>query len=321
MTRRLGPLTVSDLGLGCMGMSTTYGRPDADAARATLLAALDEGVTLFDTAEMYGNGHNERFVGEVLGHRREEVVLASKTGIRTLPGLGLPIGVDGRPKTVRAAIDGSLQRLGTDVIDLYYLHRVDPRVPVAETIGAMSEAVQAGKIRHLGISEATAADLRSAHATHPLAALQIEWSLFSRDLESEVISVGRDLGIGLVAYSPLGRGMLTGAPSGTTDLALVDYRRFLPRWRRRNLAENLRQVGVVQQIAAELDATAGQVALAWVLRQGADVVPIPGTTKVRHLRSNLGAAALELTEDQMRRLDQLRPSGSRYDSGTGVPRA
>lgn len=318
----LGPITVSPLGLGCMGMAGAYGRADAAESTATIDRALERGVTLFDTAEMYGNGRNETFVGRALGSRRADVVLATKTGVRTLPVLGLPVGVDGRPASIRKAIDGSLRRLGTDWIDLYYLHRIDPRVPVEESIGAMAEAVTAGKLRHLGVSEPSADELRRAHATHPLAAVQMEWSLFSREIEAEVLPTARELGIGVVAYSPLGRGMLTGDPTGTTDLKLVDYRRFLPRWRRAHLAENLRQVEIVRQIAAELDATAAQVALAWVLQQGEDVVPIPGTTKPRHLESNLAACDLTLTADHLERLGNLRASGERYSGGgQGIPGA
>lgn len=317
--RRLGPLTVSPLGLGCMGMSTTYGRPDPASARATIDRALERGITLFDTAEMYGNGHNERFVGEVLGRRRADVTLATKTGIWAIPFVGLPVGLDGRPERIRAAIDGSLRRLGTDWIDLYYLHRVDPRVPVEESVGAMAEGVTAGKIRQLGVSEATPDQIRRAHATHPLAAIQMEWSLFSRDLEAEALGVARELGIGVVAYSPLGRGMLTGSASATTQLGLFDYRRFLPRWRKANLAANLRQVEVVRAVADEIGATPAQVALAWVLGQGEDVVPIPGTTKPRNLDANLAALDVRLTPEQVARLDALSAVGARYATSHGVP--
>lgn len=306
-----GQRVVVDVGLGCMGMSLVYGRPDTDSSRQAIARAIDLGITLIDTAEMYGRGSSERLVGQALGERRDAVVLATKTGIRTMPGLGLPIGLDGRPESIRRAIDRSLERLGTDRIDLYYLHRVDPRVPVEESIGAMAEAVAAGKILHLGVSEATSEQIRRAHATHPLAAIQMEWSLFSREVKERALDTARELGIGVVCYSPLGRGMLTGSPSATTNLPLLDFRRFLPRWRRRNLAENLRQVEVVRQVAREAGASPAQVALAWLLAKGDDVVPIPGTTSPNHLASNLAATRLSLTGAQIARLDRITAAGKR----------
>lgn len=316
-SRRIGDQVVSALGLGCMGMSAVYGRPDAAEARATLDRAIDLGVTLFDTADMYGNGHNERFVGEALRGRRDRIRLATKTGITTVPVLGLPRGVDGRPARIRRALDASLQRLGTDHVDLYYLHRVDPQVPIEDSVGAMAEAVAAGKVLQLGLSEATADELRRACAVHPIMALQTEWSLFSRDLEVDVLPAARSLGVAIVAYSPLGRGMLTGSPASTTRLPLIDYRRFLPRWRRANLQANLHEVGVVRSVADEVGATPGQVALAWVLARGEDVVPIPGTKRRKYLEQNLGALDVVLSPDQLARLDGISASGDRYGSGTG----
>jgi aryl-alcohol dehydrogenase-like predicted oxidoreductase len=233
--RQLGDLQVGAIGLGCMGMAMVYGRPDPTEARATIDQALDGGVTLLDTADMYGNGPSERFVGNAIRGRRERVVLATKTGITTRRFTGMPKGVDGQPDRIRRAAEESLRRLGTDYVDLYYLHRVDPRVPIEESVGAIADLVTAGKARAVGVSEVSPEELRRAHAIHPVAAVQMEWSLFSRELESELVPTARDLGVGLVAYSPLGRGMLTGSAQATTDLPLIDYRRFLPRWRRANL--------------------------------------------------------------------------------------
>lgn len=317
--RRLGPLDVGPLGLGCMGMSTAYGRPDEASSKATLERAVERGVILFDTADMYGRGANEELLGRHLHRVRERIVLATKTGILTMPGLGLPIGVDASPARIARAADASLRRLRTDVIDLYYLHRVDPRVPIEESIGAMAELVRAGKVRALGVSEVTADQLRRAHAEHPLAAVQLEWSLFSRDAERDIVSVAHELGIGVVAYSPLGRGMLTGSPEATTRLALVDYRRLLPRWSRRNLAANLAQVEVVREIADEVGARPAQVALAWLLGHDRDVVPIPGTKRPARLDENLAALEVTLTAEQRNRLDHLKAAGGRYRSGSGVP--
>ena len=318
-TRRLGPLQVSPLGLGCMGMSTAYGRPDEASSKATLERALERGVTLFDTADMYGRGANEKLLGRHLHDVRDEIVLATKTGILTMPGLGLPIGLDASPARIARAADASLRRLRTDVIDLYYLHRVDSRVPIEESIGAMAELVDAGKVRALGVSEVTADELRRAHAAHPIAAVQMEWSLFSRDPERSVVPTAHELGIGIVAYSPLGRGMLTGSPAATTQIGLVDYRRLLPRWNRRNLAENLAQVQVVGEVADEVGARPAQVALAWLLGHDPDVVPIPGTKRPGYLDENLAALDLTLSADQRDRLDALRAAGGRYRSGSGVP--
>lgn len=318
-TRRLGPLRVSPLGLGCMGMSAVYGRPDEASSKATLQRALDRGVTLFDTADMYGRGANEKLLGRHLRGARNDIVLATKTGILTMPGLGLPMGVDASPAHIARAAEASLRRLRTEVIDLYYLHRVDPRVPIEESIGAMAALVRAGKVRALGISEVTADELRRAHAEHPIAAVQLEWSLFSRDPERDVVPLAHELGVGVVAYSPLGRGMLTGSPAATTQLSVVDYRRLLPRWNRRNLAENLGQVQVVREVADEVGARPAQVALAWLLGHDSGVVPIPGTKRPAYLDENLAALDLTLTADQRERLSILRAAGDRYRSRSGVP--
>ncbi len=317
--RSVGPLPVSALGLGCMGMSYAYGPPDRGEALATLRRALDLGVTLLDTADMYGAGHNEELVAEVLPGRRDEIVLATKFGILTGPD-GRPNGVDGSPAHVRRACEASLRRLGVDAIDLYYLHRPDPRVPIEDTVGAMGELVAAGHVRHLGLSEASAATVRRAAAVHPIAAVQSEWSVFSRDVEAEVVPACRELGIGLVPYSPLGRGLLTGALTDADDLAADDFRRTLPRFADAAFARNLEAVAVVRGIAAARGATPGQVALAWLLAQGADVVPIPGTKRVRYLEENLGALAVQLSPEDRARLEALRPEGDRYPDMSWVER-
>jgi len=314
--RLLGSLATSAQGLGCMGLATVYGRVDPAEARATLDAAIEAGVTMLDTADMYGNGVSETFVGEAIKGRRDNLVIATKTGILTRRVTGMPKGLDGRPAHIRTALDKSLRRLGTEVIDLYYLHRVDPRVPIEESVGAIGDLVAQGKVRHVGVSETTAAQLRRAHATHPITAVQLEWSLFTRDLEREVLPAARELGIGVVAYSPLGRGMLTGSPQATTTLPLIDYRRFLQRWRRANLQANLRSVETVRGIGQRLGATPGQVALAWVLSRGADVVPIPGTKRPKYLRENLGANEVRLDDDALRTLDGLVVQGDRYPRGS-----
>jgi aryl-alcohol dehydrogenase-like predicted oxidoreductase len=316
---RTGP-QVSALGLGCMGMSVAYGSPDRTEALATLHAALDAGVTLLDTADIYGDGHNERLVGEALAGRREEVVLATKVGIVVDPGTLLPAGVNGHPDYVRTAIDRSLARLGVEHIDLYYLHRPDPTVPIEETIGAMAELATAGKVRHLGLSEASADTIRRAHAVAPIAAVQTEWSLFSRDIERAVVPTCRQLGIGLVPYSPLGRGLLTGASTGSTTLADDDFRRTLPRWQPGNLTTNIGLVDQIRAVAARHHATPAQIALAWLLAQGPDVVPIPGTKRRTYLTENLGALQLTLTQADLYRLDALRVAGERYPDMNWVDR-
>lgn len=316
--RRVGDLEVSALGLGCMGMSFAYGTADDTESIATLHHALDIGVNLLDTADMYGRGDNERLLSTVLADRRDEVVLATKFGILVDPDTGYPTGkVDGSPSYVHAAVDASLRRLGIDVIDLYYLHRIDPDVPVEETVGAMAQLVAAGKVRAIGLSEASAENLRRAASVHPIAALQSEWSIFSRDIETDVLPAAREVGATVVPYSPLGRGMLTGA---AITPAAGDFRTTLPRWQGDNLTANLELVDEVRSVAAEVGATAGQVALAWLLAQGDDVVPIPGTKRRRYLDENVGSSGVELTGDQLARLSALEPSGDRYPDMSWVNR-
>ncbi len=295
--RTLGDaLDVSAIGLGCMGMSFAYGTADEDESRATLLAAVDAGVTMFDTADIYGPHTNEILVGSTLQAVRDRVVIATKFGNRTLPDGTRTI--DGRPEYVRKACDASLQRLGVGVIDLYYQHRVDTTVPIEETVGAMASLVTEGKVRFLGLSEAAADTVRRAHATHPITAVQSEYSLWTRDVEDSVLPTLRELGIGFVAYSPLGRGFLTGAIRDRDALPENDTRRRHPRFAAGNLEHNLALLESLERIASELGATPAQVALAWVLAQGDDIVAIPGTTKRSHLQQNLEAAALTLTTDQ-----------------------
>lgn len=334
-TRTLGSaahgtaLTVSALGLGCMGMSEFYGAssaPGSDQEResvATIHRALDLGVTLLDTADMYGPHTNERLVGRAIAGRRDEVVLATKFGI-VRDGDGTTRSVDGRPAYVRAALDGSLQRLGVDHVDLYYLHRVDPRVPIEDTVGALAEAVQAGKVRHIGLSEAGAATIRRAHAVYPLTAVQTEYSLWTRDVEAEVLPTLRELGIGLVPYSPLGRGMLTGAIASAADLAEGDFRRANPRFAGAAFDANRALVDQVLALAAERGVTAAQLALAWVLAQGDDVVPIPGTRRVRYLEQNAGAVDVRLTAEDLAALAAAVPpeavAGDRYPDMSSIGR-
>jgi aryl-alcohol dehydrogenase-like predicted oxidoreductase len=313
-------LTVSALGLGCMGMSYAYGAADRTESLVTIRSALDLGVTFLDTADLYGAGENEKLVGEAIAGRREEVVLATKFGILPDPATGRPAGVDGSPGYVRAAIDRSLTRLGVDHVDLYYQHRPDPDVPIEETVGAMAELVAAGKVRHLGLSEAAAATIRRAAAVHPITAVQSEWSLFSRDIEAAVVPACRELGIGLVPYSPLGRGLLTGALTSADELATDDFRRTQPRWQAGNLEANLELLGQVRSIAARYEATPAQVALAWVLAQGADVVPIPGTKRRRYLQENVESLSLALTTDDLDQLSDLQPAGDRYGDMSSVDR-
>lgn len=319
-TRVLGrsDLTVSALGLGCMGMSEFYGDRDESEAVATIHRALDLGVTFFDTADMYGPHTNEQLVGRALGARRDDVVLATKFGIVRDPADPAARGVNGRPEYVKAAIDGSLQRLGVDHVDLYYQHRVDPAVPIEETVGAMAELVAAGKVRHLGLSEASAATIRRAHAVHPITALQTEWSLWSRDLEDEIAPTARELGVGIVAYSPLGRGFLTGAIRTPDDFEPGDFRRGQPRFQGAAFDANLRLVDSVRELAESKGVTAGQVALAWVLARGEDVVPIPGTKRRRYLEENLGAADVVLEAAELEALDGLVADGDRYANMSAV---
>ncbi|KRB79656.1 aldo/keto reductase [Nocardioides sp. Root190] len=317
-TRTLGttsPLTVSGLGLGCMGMSDFYGAPDEAGGIATIHRALDLGVTFLDTADMYGPWTNEQLVGKAVAGRRDEVQLATKFGIDRGPD-GARRGIQGSPDYVRAACDASLQRLGVDHIDLYYQHRVDPTVPIEDTVGAMKELVEAGKVRHLGLSEASAETVRRAHATHPITALQTEYSLFTRDLEDEILPVLRELGIGLVPYSPLGRGLLTGAMTATPAEGDSRSTAYFPRFQGENLATNLTLVEQIAALAGTHGCTPGQLALAWVLAQGEDVVPIPGTKRVRYLEENVGAADVTLTAADLAALEVAVPrdavAGDRY---------
>ena len=302
------PLTVSALGLGCMGMSEFYGTSDEQTATATIHRALDLGVTLLDTADMYGPFTNEQLVGAAIADRRDEVQLATKFGNERRAD-GTRVGINGRPDYVRAACDASLQRLGVDHIDLYYQHRVDPDVPIEETVGAMAGLVEAGKVRHLGLSEASATTIRRAHATYPVTALQSEYSLFSRDLEDEVLPTLRELGIGLVPYSPLGRGLLTGAITSEDSLEEGDSRRsgYFPRMNGEGLRANLVLVERVRELAAAKGCTPGQLALAWVLAQGPDVAPIPGTKRIPYLEENVGALDVVLTDDDLAALAAAVP--------------
>ena len=312
-TRTLGSgsaaLTVSSVGLGCMGMSEFYGTTDEAQSTETIRRALDIGVTFLDTADMYGPFTNERLVGAAIADRRDEVQLATKFGnVRHDDGSR---SINGRPEYVRKACDDSLQRLGVDHIDLYYQHRVDSSTPIEETWGALADLVTAGKVHHLGISEAPAATIRAAHAVHPVTALQSEWSLWTRDVEeNEVLATVRELGIGFVAYSPIGRGFLSGEIRTVDDLAPDDFRRNNPRFQGANLTKNLGLVDRVREVAAGKGVTATQLALAWVLAQGEDVVPIPGTKRVRYLEENAAAADLELDTHDLQRLDDVAPVGA-----------
>jgi aryl-alcohol dehydrogenase-like predicted oxidoreductase len=309
-TRKLGNqgLEVSELGLGCMGMSEFYGIGDEQEAIATIHHALDLGVNFLDTADMYGPFTNEKLVGRAIKAQRDRVILATKFGnVRSAEGGWL--GINGKPEYVRQSCDASLQRLGVDVIDLYYQHRVDITVPIEETVGAMAELVQQGKVRYLGLSEAAPATIRRAQAIHPISVLQTEYSLWSRDPEDEILPTLRELGIGFVPYSPLGRGFLTGAIASPDDFAPDDFRLRSPRFQGENFAKNLELVEQVKAIADEKGITAGQLALAWLLAQGDDIVPIPGTKRRKYLEENIGAATVTLTAEDIHRINAVAPQG------------
>jgi aryl-alcohol dehydrogenase-like predicted oxidoreductase len=310
-TRSLGEqgLVVSAEGLGCMGMSEFYGEADEDGAVATIHRALELGVTLLDTADMYGPFTNEQLVGRAIAGRREQVVLATKFGNERRPD-GSWVGINGRPEYVHAACDASLERLGVDVIDLYYQHRVDKTVPIEETVGAMAELVREGKVRYLGLSEAKPETIRRAHAVHPISVLQTEYSLWSRDVEAQILPTVRELGIGFVAYSPLGRGFLTGRFAAEGDVeGSRDFRSRLPRFQGENLQRNRGIVERVEAVAADKGVTAAQLALAWVFHQGAGIVPIPGTKRVEYLEQNVAAVDVRLSSEDLRRLDSAAPFG------------
>jgi aryl-alcohol dehydrogenase-like predicted oxidoreductase len=309
--RRLGTqgLETSALGLGCMGMSEFYGTADEGEAIATIHRALELGVNFLDTADAYGPFKNERLVGRAIKDRRDEVVLATKFGsVRNEQGERL--GIRGDREYVLAACNASLERLGTEYIDVYYQHRVDPDTPIEETVGAMAELVERGKVRYLGLSEAAADTIRRAHAVHPISALQSEYSLWTRDVEDEILPAIRELGIGLVAYSPLGRGFLSGRIHSVDDLEASDFRRANPRFQGENFQKNLDLVERVEELAASKGCTAAQIALAWVLAQGEDIVPIPGTTRVKNLEENVSALDVELSDEELRDLEAVFPNGA-----------
>jgi aryl-alcohol dehydrogenase-like predicted oxidoreductase len=319
-TRKLGDggLVVSALGLGCMGMSGMYGAADETEAISTIHQAIDLGVTFFDTADAYGSGHNETLIGKAIADRRDKVIIATKFGLSDISKGGYTIPVNGRPEYVRSACEASLRRLGLDTIDLYYQHRVDPNTPIEETVGTMAELVREGKVRFLGLSEASAPTIRRAHQVYPITALQSEYSLWSRDVEDEILPTCRELNIGFVPWSPLGRGFLTGEVKTFEDLAANDWRRMSPRFQGENFQRNLDLVDRVRSIADAKNCTPAQLAIAWLLKQGNDIVPIPGTKRVLYLLENLGALDIELTAEDLDRIDAIVPkgaaSGDRYPS-------